>query len=114
MKQPTKSELITEVAQLKVIVHKLEGDDEKLRTEFSKALDAPFSYENEYGYARSKGVRTTYTWFEIFREVGKLLEKKKYTNLEDALTHHTMQINEIHERLAQLDGPDVPPNRSPR
>ncbi len=78
----TKDELIAENARLQDKVKTLEEQDTTLRQELSAALDAPTKKESGYS---NDCVYVTYNWYEIFREVGKLLEKKRYINLEDRI-----------------------------
>lgn len=47
--------------------------DKELREIFSKILNAPFQRREQYSYKDSE--RTTFTWEEIFNEIGKLQER---------------------------------------
>lgn len=74
-----KDELIAENARLKKEAEIAKEEDTNVRHYLSIALGAGNcqkrnSYDDERQYV--------YNWFEIFQEVGKLLEKKRYTNLE--------------------------------
>lgn len=95
--------LKTENSLLKQELEK-KSDDEIIREELSKALHAPTISTQEYGYSSRKEVQTIYTWFEIFREVGKLLEKKNYQKFEEdfnkikAVTESTQRWIEEYER----------------
>ena len=70
--------------------------DTDIRLELSRALGAPIVSTQEYGYSSRKEAQTVYTWFEIFRELGKLLEKKKREDTEQV-------VNEALKKCAETD-----------
>lgn len=70
MNKRTKEDLATEAAQLRVIVDKLEKDDEKMRAELSKALGSPTRPTSRFS---ENSEHVVYSWPEIYREVGRLL-----------------------------------------
>jgi len=103
MKQQTKEQLIAENAALKAKVAGLEAriaairseetdNDETLRLNLSNALGSGF-VKKQYSYDSNE--RYVYNWYEIFREVGKLLERKKQTDLESV-------VADLRERQDQL------------
>lgn len=101
MKKPTKDELITEVSQLKVIVDKLERDDEKLRTALSISLGAGTYKKTHYDDSE----QIVYSWYAIFREIGKLLERKKDADLNDAVQEAHRRLSDLQERVSFLEDP---------
>lgn len=113
----TKDELIAENAKLKNELELMEkrvvgirdaaeAADKEVREHLSIALGAGTVSKGMYSDDR---IQIVYNWHAIFRELGKLLEKKNYVNLQEAIDYHTMQISEINERLHEIDPPK--PNR---
>lgn len=64
--------------------------DQRVRTEISRSLGVQAvrdNYGNEKEYA--------YSWFEIFREIGKLLSKENYANWIYDLRSHKQALEEV-------------------
>lgn len=104
----TKDSLLAENATLKATIAELEKkiEDGKevnktVRQDLSAALGSGTT--REYTYSDPEPV--VWSWSKIFVEVGKLLEKKNYTDLSEAVEFHTNQITGINERLFELDPP---------
>lgn len=95
----TKQQLIEKVAVLERDKERLTENDEKLRLELSKALGAGTKKKGEYS---SEYVYIVYSWFEIFGEIGKLLEKKRYVNLEEGITSMKIVANDNHKHIIDM------------
>ena len=77
--------------------------DKEIREYLSISLGAGTRSKGRYD---SEQEQIVYSWYSIFREIGKLLAKKEYPDLSEAIQHHTMQISGLQERMDKLDGPD--------
>jgi len=53
----------------------MENNDKELREKFSKVLGAPYTTRSMYDSTSS---RATYSWEEIFNEIGKLQERATF------------------------------------
>ncbi len=78
----TKEELIAENSVLKAEIERLKEADDNIRYYLSTTLESGYC-KKKNSYDEEK--RYVYNWHEIFREIGKLLEKKRYVNLEDEI-----------------------------
>ena len=119
----TKEELIAKIGELEAKNLLLEGNtetmriqqetkDKDLRIEFSKALDAPINYDKEYGYSTQKtGTRVTYSWHEIFRELGKVLAARNFMDFDGTLSELEVKQQEQSNLIYELERkvfPDKP------
>jgi small-conductance mechanosensitive channel len=93
MSKPTKQQRIDQLEQQLAEARKAASDDTTLREELSKALGAPEKHGNR-PYYDAKFV--VYSWFEIFREIGKLLQRDK----EQAQRE---EIKKLDARIRQQD-----------
>jgi len=93
----TKDELIAQIAILEGQKSFLKENDETLREEFSKALNAPKKYKQ---YSEDK--MRVYTWHEIFRELGKLIAKRDYVEFQDHIDGMTNDINHIWKTIHEI------------
>ena len=114
MKTPKKAELITENAKLKSelelmgkkvsgIRDNAEKADQEVREHLSIALGAGTYSKGIYSNDHEQIV---YNWHAIFRELGKLLEKKNYVDLKDITDSHRMQLEEMQNRINEIDPPE--------
>lgn len=104
MKKPTRDELIAEAAQLRMIVDKLEKDDEKFRESLSVALGAGTRKKSTYGEEE----QVIYSWFAIFCEIGKLLERKQQTDLQQNVQSQQEQLEILQRDVQRLTDPKTP------
>lgn len=101
MQKPTRDELIAENAKLKSKVADLEAADGNVRESLSVALGAGTWKKSHY----SEEEQVVFSWFSIFREIGKLLERKKQANLEEAFQQHERIICNLKVRIDELTDP---------
>lgn len=80
-KKPTRDELIAENARLKEENEQYAAKDETVRESLSVALGAGTYKKNMY----SDYEQVVYSWYAIFRELGKLLAKRDYVDFSDQL-----------------------------
>lgn len=115
----TKDQLTADKAQLEARVKQLEeqlknegGQYEKkdidVRTSLSIALGAGTYTER---YSDSKQI--VYSWFAIFREIGKLLERKKQADVEDEVKYAHERLDRIDRRIEEITNPQPCDNPSP-
>lgn len=100
-----KESLIAENATLKAKVEELQASDRNLREKLSDALGAG-TYK-EHSYSDPKPV--VYSWFTIFRELGKLLERKDQSELQEELRCAIERCYEIEPRVWKLENPGKEP-----
>lgn len=116
----TKDQLIAENAQLKAEVERLartsaadfetaSSRDQDVRKELSKALGAP-AKSDRYGEREM----LTYSWFEIFREVGKLLAARTFYDIEGNVSELEVKVKQLEERETAQNCTCTCPLHSPR
>ena len=93
---------IKENSRLQAIVDDLEVKDTKIRKEISIALGAGYVRKQTYGYSSEEGDPIAYSWYAIFREIGKLLERKNDADHADAISHHSNLLSKIQEEISEL------------
>lgn len=91
-----------EKAVLEAEVKRLEESDADIRTKLSDALGAGTYKESSYS---NESKQIVYSWFTIFREIGKLLERKKQANLEEAFGSMSEAVRKFDERFWKLENP---------
>ena len=90
----TKEELIIKVAQLEQKINYSASEDLELRQEFAKAFNWGES-KQDYGYSSKKWEVANPSWEQIFIEVGKLLAKKDFRNLENDVQAINQNIHQL-------------------
>jgi chaperonin cofactor prefoldin len=109
-----KAKLEAEVQRLEIRLKAIESEnddsDENVRTNISTALNAPPTRKQTYGYS-SEDEPTVYNWYEIFREIGKLLERKKQDDLRQSVSEAHQRIDEMQneQRRREQDRPSEDP-----
>ena len=71
-----------EIGRLEKTNEGLKSFEENIRKEFLKVLDTPLVQKGSYSYEREK---VLYSWFEIFAEIGKLLQLGRSKSYEDTV-----------------------------
>jgi hypothetical protein len=91
MKTPSKQELLAQIAILEEKLKRAHENDENLRQEISYTLDAPLVRKSEYG---NETKRMLYSWFDIFRELGKLIVHENFARY----------VNDVSEMRISIEG----------
>lgn len=91
-----------EKAVLEAKVKQLEEADSDIRAKLSDALGAGTYKKSHYS---DESVQIVYSWFTVFREIGKLLERKKQADLEDDFCRIREAANSFSERIWKLENP---------
>lgn len=94
-KQKYRDELIAKVAKLEQQVQRQKDADKELREELSEALDARRMRAFPYSDPES----TTYSWEQIFVQIGRLTERKKQTDLETKVSSLWNNYETISDQL---------------
>lgn len=103
MEKPlTKEQLIVQKAVLEAKVKELEEQDSTLRHHLSVALGAGTYKKNSY----SESEQIVYSWYSIFREVGKLLAKRDYVEFRDNIQNTAQRLEDIQNQLWRLQNPE--------
>lgn len=94
-----KDELIAENARMKKELELAKEEDANVRHYLSVALGSGNckkrnSYDEDRLYV--------YNWFEVFREVGKLLEKKRYTKLENEIESLSQKESQDYRHIIDM------------
>ena len=78
----TKDQILQQNGALILQLEEYREADKSIRTYLSVSLKSGYKKkENHY----DKEERYIYNWYEIFREIGKLLEKKDYVDLQEEI-----------------------------
>ncbi len=89
----TKEQLLAKIAKLELAVDDLLKGDEKQRKEMSTVLGASMGED----YLRH--TRTTYSWSQIFCEVGKLIASNEITRLREAMDREYREKQDLSYQL---------------
>lgn len=96
------STLRQEKAVLEAKVRQLEASDADIRTKLSDALGAGTYKESSYS---NESKQIVYSWFTVFREIGKLLERKRQANIEEDFARIQEAATRFEERFWKLENP---------
>jgi hypothetical protein len=121
MKPPTREELISEKTKIEAELQQtnirlLEDSkinmerDKDIREHLSIALGAGTYSKGHYSDDR---VHIVYSWFSIFREIGKLLERKKQADVEDEVKFAHERLDRVDRRIEEIANPQTRENPEP-
>lgn len=96
MKQKTRAEILVINTKLAEELRTVLDSDMSLRQEFTNALEGVYRCDERYG---TGGSRKTYSWYEIFRELGKAIQQSKEANREDRIRELESMNQRLHEEL---------------
>lgn len=107
MDKVTKESLSAENAVLKARIEAMKAEQNNIAHYLSVALGAGTQKKSDYGHETEQIV---YSWFTIFREIGKLLERKDQTELQEELRRAIERCYKMEEKIWRLENPNKEPD----
>lgn len=90
--------------ELQLLLDSANENDESMRSNFTRILKGRSGTKKREGYYPELREDITYTWFEIFAEIGKLLVDRDIADLQESIKHMDEGLKTLfEERRKRLD-----------
>lgn len=101
----TKDELIAENAKLKAQLEDHKASDKQVRESLSLSLGSGYTMKQTYGFSGTEdGDPIVYNWYQIFREVGKLLAARNFMDFEGNVSELECKIEDLGRTVYEFTG----------